>query len=91
MGDFNGFVSLDEAFDCYEFSKRDYTKTPTHYYCFEKKAFRKINFEIKTPGVVFINTYETCLQVIDEYLRQPGMEKYRENFEKHLKKLITGL
>ncbi len=86
MGDFNGFVSLDEAFDCYEYSKRDYSKTPTHYYCFEKMAFRKINFEMKTPGVVFINTYETCLQVIDEYLKQPGMEKYREDFEKAPKK-----
>lgn len=75
-------VSLDDAFDCYEFTKREISKTPLHYFDFTKGKFVKIKSGMKNPGVEFVNTYELCIKVIDEYLNQPRMKEYKIAFAK---------
>lgn len=81
MNNFLTTLSLDDAFDCYEMSKRTISDTPLFYYDFTANEFIKIKSAIKNPGVVFINSYKLCSRLIDEYLNQPKMNEYKILFE----------
>lgn len=82
MSDVRITISLDDAFDCYEVSKRNVSEVPLYYYDYTQKEFAKIKSTLKNPGVVFINSYQLCLKLIDEYLIQPEMEKHKRAFSK---------
>jgi hypothetical protein len=82
MKDFSKIVALDDAFDCYEMSKRNISKTPLFYYDISKNVFLKIKSTIKDTGIVFINSYELCSKLIYEYLNQPEMKEYKIAFER---------
>ena len=75
-------ISLDDAFDCYEMSKRTVSANPLFYYDFEERKFVKIKNSIKNPGAVFINSYKLCSKLIDQYLGQPENKDYKSLFEK---------
>ena len=80
MGRVYTAVSLDDAFDCYEKSKRNVSKEPLYYYDLAKNEFIKIKGTMKNTGIVFINSYQLCSRLIDEYLNQPGMNKHKKAF-----------
>ena len=75
-------VSLDDAFDCYEMSKRTMSKEPRFYYDFTVNKFVEIKSHMKNPGVIFINSYKLCSKLIDEYINKPEMQEYKNTFEK---------
>lgn len=75
-------VSLDDAFDCYEMSKRIESKKPVFYYDVVKNKFCKIKGSIKENGVLFINANQLCLKLIDEYLNIPDIRKHKNSFER---------
>ncbi len=90
MEDFCIVVSLDDAFDCYEMSKRIVSETPLYYYDTKTNTFRKIKStmpwyleepSIKASGIVFINSYKLCQSLIKEYLNQPSMKEQKDLFE----------
>lgn len=94
MEDFRAVVSLDDAFDCYEMSKRNVTKTPSYYYDTDTSEFKKIKSTmpwysekppIKDSGIVFINSYALCSSIIDNYLNQSQMSEYKKTFAKESK------
>lgn len=85
MNDYCTTVSLDDAFDCYEVSKRNVSKDPLYYYDLEKNEFVKIKGAIKNSGIVFLNSYNLCSKLIDEYLSHPLMQEYKDSFDRVLK------
>ena len=82
MNEFYITVSLDEAFDCYEMSKREVSKEALFYYDFVENKFVKIKNSMRNPGVMFINSYKLCSKLIDEYFEQPEIKQYKLSFEK---------
>lgn len=82
MHNFYTIISLDDAFDCYEMSKRDISKVPLYYYDFDKKDFLKIKGDKNKNGIIFINSYELCSRLIDDYLNQSEMSQYKTDFLK---------
>lgn len=82
MKDFCTTISLDDAFDYYELDKRTISKTPLYYYDVNLGKFKKIKGTQSCPGAIFINSYELCSTLIDQYFEQPSMEKYKSAFEK---------
>lgn len=85
MSDVDAVISLDDALDCYEMSKRIVSETPLYYYDREKNEFVKIKGVIKNSGVLFLNSYELCSALIDAYLSQPEMKEYQISFANELK------
>lgn len=78
-------LCLDKLFDVYESTKRIISKFPTHYYDLEKNNFFKIKNPENIDGIAFINSYELCVKVIEEYLNQPSVIQYKPLFEKEVK------
>lgn len=80
MGRVYTAVSLDDAFDCYEMSKRNVSDAPLYYYDLAQNEFIKIKSTMTNASVVFINSYQLCSRLIDEYLNQPEMNKHKKAF-----------
>ena len=80
MNELSVTVSLDDAFDCYEMSKRQVSETPLFCYDIEKSEFVKVKNSMSSTCFLFLNAYSLCSNLIDSYLQQPGMERYRELF-----------
>lgn len=74
-------IPLDDAFDCYEQSKRKVTLEPLFGYDTEKKEFVKLRDKNRNVCVVFVNSYQLCSSLIEEYLSQPSMEEHRKAFK----------
>lgn len=85
MNDFNVVVSLDKAFDCYQVGKRKKSKVPLYFYDLKKNEFMKIKGELKENCISFINSYDICCSLIDEYLNQPHVKQYKEDCIKSIK------
>ena len=71
--------------DLYECSKRYETGFSHFAYDIDKETFINVTDTVlekielgKIPAILFIDSYQTCLHIIDEYLTQPDLEKYRE-------------
>lgn len=86
-----GIVSLDEAFICYEASKRQVADAPQYYYDTLTNKFERIKStmprwieepRISASGIVFINSYKLCLKLIGEYLNLPSNAEYKASFER---------
>lgn len=67
MKDFNfgknfGVVALDDAFDCYEISKRTISDTPLFYFDLETNKFKKIKSSIpwwiESPAIYDFERFE---------------------------------
>lgn len=74
-------ISLDDAFDCYEMSKRQISDTPLYYYDPVKNEFSRIKSPRKNSEIFFINSYALCSRLIDEYLDQPQMSAHKQAFK----------
>ncbi len=85
MEDIRVTVSLDDAFDFYELSKRDVSKTSVFCYDPVNNEFIKIKNVIKPPCVPFVNAYELCSKLMDDYLEQPKMKEYKLAFAEEVK------
>lgn len=82
----NIVISLDDAFDYYQMSKRIISDQPLYCYVITKKAFDKNKEKYRGMSIPFINSYEQCLKLIDQYLKQPSNSSYRIAFEQKSKK-----
>ena len=78
----NIVISLDDAFDYYEMSKRTVTDKPLYCYDLAKRIFTENKEKNGAHSVPFINSYAVCLNLIDEYLSQPSKSMYRSSFLK---------
>ncbi len=78
-------ISLDQAFDCYEYTKRIISDEPLYCYLIPERKFVKIKEKYKDISVLFPNAYRLCLELIDEYLSQPPIDQFREAYKKEAK------
>lgn len=79
-------ISLDDAFDYYEMSKRIISDKPLYCFVISRNVFDKNKDKYKDQSVPFINSYEQCVKLIDEYLSHPSKNNYRLIFEHQSKK-----
>ncbi len=77
----NVVISLDDAFDYYEMSKRVISDKPVYCFIPSKNIFYKNKDKYKDQSIPFINSYEQCVKLIDEYLKHPSKNNYRLAFE----------
>lgn len=73
----------------YECSKRTKTDYPAFGYDIDKGHFIKVTETVfkkiesgKVNVILFVNSYQVCLKIIDEYLAQPCMEDYKDGANK---------
>lgn len=88
----NFTLNMQKLMLLYESSKRTKNTNPTFGYDIDKEDFIKITDSVlekmksgKINVIPFINSYELCLKIIDEYLSQPAMDKYREGAYKSMR------
>ena len=82
----NIVISLDDAFDYYEMSKRIISDKPIYCFVTSKNIFDKNKDKYKGQSIPFINSYEQCIKLIDEYLSLPSKNSYQLAFEHQSKK-----
>ena len=75
-------IDLLKLYECSKRTVRDY---PAFGYDIEKGDFIKVTETLlekiecgKVNVILFINSYQVCLKIIDEYLAQPCMESYKD-------------
>ena len=77
----NIVISLDDAFDYYEMSKRIISDKPLYCFVISKNIFDKNKEKYSGQSIPFINSYEQCVKLIEEYLSQPSKNCFRLAFE----------